>query len=241
MQNGYPVSDAINSGYSFTQPYINRDPRLNKYIVYDKSTFGPNSSTINTASGVTDDVLNFRPGSSTRTGYYMRKFMKETTNLSASAVKTEKAYYARIRFTELYLIYAEAANEAYGPLAYAPGANYSAYDVIKKIRQRAGITGGDLYLESIKNDKNEMRKLIRNERRLELCFEGHRFWDLRRWKNELNEAVRGIGVNNNDVDLGTVGDGFVVEPRDYKSYMYYGPIPLSETLKWSNLKQNDGW
>ena len=84
-------------------------------------------------------------------------------------------------------IYAEAANEAWGPTSSGPFA-FSAYDVIKAIRQRAGvgIENGDAYLESIRNDQTAMRELIRNERRLELSFEGFRFWDLRRWKSDLD-------------------------------------------------------
>lgn len=238
--NGYPIGD-VNANYNPANPYANRDPRLRKYILFNQSTFGPNSTVINIASGATDDVINKETGKSTRTGYYLRKLMKESTNLDPNSAKTEKNYFARIRYTELYLIYAEAANEAYGPTGTAPGVSFSAYDVIKAIRIRAGITGGDAYLESVKADKAKMRDLIRNERRLELCFEGHRFWDLRRWKENLNVMARGIGVSNGTVDLGAEGLGVAVENRSFENYMYYGPIPLSETLKWSNLKQNTGW
>ena len=238
--NGFPIGNA-GSNYNSATPYANRDPRLRRYILFNQSTFGPNSTTINIASGTTDDVMNKETGKSTRTGYYMRKLMKETTNLDPSSPKTEKNYFARIRYTELYLIYAEAANEAYGPIGTAPGATYSAYDIIKAIRLRAGISGGDAYLESIKNNKDQMRQLIRNERRLELCFEGHRFWDLRRWKENLNVTARGIGINNGLVNLGATGLGVDIEVRRFENYMFYGPIPLSETLKWSNLKQNSGW
>lgn len=138
-----------------------------------------------------------------------------------------------------FLGYAEAANEAWGP--QGKGSNsYSAYDVIKAIRKRAGIgeNGGDPYLEFVKGDKDKMRELIRNERRLELCFEGFRFWDLRRWKvdiSKLNETVKGMkitGTNHEVVD---------VEKRDYKDYMYYGPVPYSEMLKFDALIQNKGW
>ena len=80
-----------------------------------------------------------------------------------------------------------------------------------------------------------MRELIRNERRLELCFEGFRFWDLRRWKANLNETAKGVDINNLVVNY------IEVEHRNYKDYMYYGPIPYSETLKYSNLEQNKGW
>lgn len=74
--------------------------------------------------------------------------------------------------------------------------NYSAYDVIKAIRERAGIGefGEDPYLDECAGSKEKMRELIRNERRLELCFENKRFSDLRRWKAPLNEAVRGIEI-----------------------------------------------
>ena len=84
-----------------------------------------------------------------------------------------------------------------------------------------------------------MRELIRNERRIELCFENHRFWDLRRWKANLNESVYGMQIT---LDNGVkTYQKFEVEKRVYKDYMYCCPIPESEILKWSSLKQNDGW
>ena len=127
------------------------------------------------------------------------------------------------------------------------GAGYSAYDVIKAIRSRAGIGDMDIngnnedpYLEERAASKEKMRELIRNERRLELCFENNRFWDLRRWLAPLNETAKGVSIT-------TKADGTFdykvidVEKRDYKEYMYYCPIPYSEILKWSNLQQNYGW
>jgi hypothetical protein len=141
----------------------------------------------------------------------------------------------RIRYTEIYLAYAEAANEAWGPTGTGTH-TYSAYDIIKRIRTRAGVgTGnGDPYLEECKADKDKMRQLIRNERRIELCFESFRFWDLRRWKLNLNETVKGA-------DASTGYSLFDVEPRVFEEYMFYGPIPFSEVLKFNNLKQNKGW
>lgn len=242
MANGYPISDKANSAYDKNNPYEGRDPRLSKYVVFNGSTFGPIGSSISITSGKSDDVMNKEPQKSTRTGYYLRKFMKEETNLTTDAAVTKKGYYARLRWTEIYLIYAEAANEAYGPDGKPEGAELSARQVIGEIRKRAGVGArSDRYLNEVITDKDMMRELIQNERRLELCFEGHRFWDLRRWKKDLNEPARGIGITNEKVDLGEDGKGVVVESRNYKEYMYYGPIPLSETLKWSNLKQNTGW
>ena len=146
-------------------------------------------------------------------------------------------YNPRIRYTEMYLAYAEAANEAWGPTGVGTH-SYSAYDVIRNIRRRAFGFSSDPYLEECKSDVGKMRELIRNERRLELCFESFRFWDLRRWKvdlTKLNETARGLDVNGN------VLTPLNVEPRAFQSYMYYGPVPNSEILKYNQLIQNQGW
>ena len=146
-------------------------------------------------------------------------------------------YVARIRYTELYLDYAEAANEAWGPKG---GMGYTAYDVIKALRERAGITSTDYLDECAAAGKEAMRELIRNERRIELCFEGWRFWDLRRWKANINETAKGVKITN-------TGDGKLydyslsVETRNYKENGYYGPIPYDQILNFPSLVQNAGW
>ena len=194
--------------------------------------------------GTNRDALNRDNGSSTRTGYYMRKWLRDDVNLTPGSVTGQRHYTPRIRYTELFLDYAEAANEAWGPTGKGAH-NYSAKDVIKAIRQRAGVGGtDDPYLEQCATNKESMRELIRNERRLELCFENHRFYDLRRYKvemNKLNEAAKGIQITKQD-------DGTLVftvlpnvEVRNYKDYMYYGPIPFTELQKYSALEQNKGW
>jgi hypothetical protein len=113
--------------------------------------------------------------------------------------------------------------------------------VIKAIRSRAGVgaESDDAYLESIKNDKEKMRELIRNERRIELSFENKRFWDMRRWKLDLNETV--MGMNVTQVNGVLKYNEIEVENRNFKDYMNYGPIPDTEVRKWSNLDQNTGW
>jgi starch-binding outer membrane protein, SusD/RagB family len=235
MANGYPITNS-SSNYNAATPYAGRDPRFAKYIVYNGSTEGVSNTVILTGSlSGSDNGINVR-STSTRTGYYMRKRLRMDVNRNPSSTTGKNHYNPRIRYTELYLAYAEAANEAWGPLGTG-GHSYSAYDVIKKIRNRAGIgtTNGDAYLESIKADPTKMRDLIRNERRLELCFESFRFWDLRRWKLNLNETAHGMDVN------GTTYSPIDVENRAYADYMYYGPIPFSEVLKYSNLSQNKGW
>ena len=239
--SGYPIS-ASGSGYDASNPYANRDPRLHAYILTNGDTFGPSSSTINTqADGTTLDALNKENGQSTTTGYYMRKLMRDDVNLNPSSTTDQRHFGARIRTTELLLDYAEAANEASGPLAQVGGASFSAYDVIKAIRARVHEDGWqDPYLESIKSDQGKMRELIRNERRLELCFENHRFWDLRRWKANLTEGARGVSITTSGTGVTTYAP-INVEARQYADYQVYGPIPYSEMLKWSNLEQNDGW
>jgi len=240
MANGYPITDS-HSDYDATNPYVNRDPRLAEYIVTNGSKWGYNDSEIITgAYGSNNDAINAEQGHSTRTGYYMRKLMNPKCNLDPSVNSTQKHVAVRMRYTEVYLDYAEAANEAWGPTG-AGSHGYSAYDVVKAIRARAGIGQGgtDPYLESIKGNKDEMRKLIHNERRIELCFENVRFWDLRRWKADLNEPARGMHITSNAGALRY--EVIDVESRNYRDYMYYGPIPYGETVKFSNLVQNDGW
>ncbi|WP_316635072.1 RagB/SusD family nutrient uptake outer membrane protein [uncultured Flavobacterium sp.] len=233
MANGYPITDA-SSNYDATKPYENRDPRLKKFILVNQSTAGVSNSVITTASdGTTNDALN-KVGTSTRTGYYMRKLLRQDVNLNPTSINNQRHYKPRMRYTELYLIYAEAANEAWGPIATG-SIGFSAYDVIKALRKRAGIVQPDPYLESIKADKTEMRNLIRNERRLELCFEGFRFWDLRRWDSNLNASANGDKIQ------GGVHQKITVESRLYNDYMKYGPIPYSEALKFNALLQNKGW
>lgn len=234
MANGYPINHP-ESGYNETNPYANRDPRLSKYIIYNGSTAGVSNTVIHTGRSAGEDGINFKE-TSTRTGYYMKKRLRMDVNVNPSSTTGKIHYNPRIRATEIYLTYAEAANEAWGPTGDG-GHTYSAYDIIKAIRNRAGIGGvviGDSYLESIKNDKDAMRTLIRNERRLELSFESFRFWDLRRWKASLNETVYGMDPSSNY-------SSFPVEERSYEDYMYYGPIPYSEILKYDNLIQNRGW
>ncbi len=245
MANGYPISET-SSEYDAENPYNKRDPRLAKYIVYNGGKQGPNDSEIITGTyGTNTDVVNKESGRSTRTGYYLRKLLRKECNPNPQYNTTKKHYTARIRYTEMFLIYAEAANEAWGP-QNSNGHLYSAYDVIKAIRTRAGLgtDNGDAYLESIKNnnDKDKMRELIRNERRIELCFENFRFWDLRRWNvnlTKLNETALGVEISKSGATMKYTP--LEVENRKYEDYMIYGPLPFAEVMKWSNLEQNVGW
>lgn len=227
--DGFPISES--DIYDAQNPYANRDPRLDAYIIHDGSTFGGNTINTDVDNANNKDGLN-NSQFSTRTGYYLKKMLRPDVNLDPNVQNTQRHFNVLIRYTELFLIYAEAANEAWGPDTPAPGVSYTARDVISSIRTRAGIN--ERYLQTIIS-KEDMRELIRNERRLELCFEGYRFWDMRRWGLDLDETAKGLRINNgshSEID---------VETRAYKEYMQYGPIPVNEVLKNSNMFQNQGW
>ncbi|MCR5139243.1 MAG: RagB/SusD family nutrient uptake outer membrane protein [Bacteroidaceae bacterium] len=257
MRNGRPITDP-NAGYDAQNPYANRDPRLENTVIYNGMTF--KNKAILTGMNMpnddneTSDNLNDIE-KSTRTGYYLKKLLREDVSVNPSSTLSQQHIYPRIRYTEIFLAYAEAANDAWGPDDDPTGIGFTAYNVIKAIRERAGIGkdeygrelpgGGDVYIEECRADKEKMTALIRNERRLELCFENKRFWDLRRWQMPLNESIRGmkiVKINPDLVDSPLSYTPFEVEDRKFDStYQWYGPIPKGEVLKWSNLMQNKGW
>ena len=251
MANGYPITAAA-SGYDANDPYANRDPRLSHYIVCNGVKINKNYAEIvsglypNSKSENDDNLEN--KGTSTRTGYYMLKLLRPDVDAKSSAQIPKYHLYPRIRYTEIFLAYAEAANDAWGPKD-KHGHTMSAYDVIKAIRERGGLPVDDPYLEDCANDNTgaKMAELIRNERRIELCFENKRFWDMRRWKLALDEPVKGVKIEKIDDTQEPTADNltytiFKVEDRVFdNSYQHYGPIPRGELLRWSNLKQNKGW
>jgi hypothetical protein len=232
MKNGYPISNT-SSGFNPAAPYSNRDPRLAYFILYNGASL--RSTTINTSvNSSTADGLNKTPNYSTRTGYYLLKWLRVNINMDPAKPTTARHFYTHVRFTELYLNYAEAANEAWGPDGDPNGYGFTARTIIQAIRKRAGIQQPDSYLASL-GDKAAMRQLIRNERRLELCFEGTRFWDLRRWQLNLTENAKGVAIDGNTY---TTID---VEDRSYPAHAHYCPIPNDEILKYDGLIQNKGW
>ena len=252
MRNGLPITDS-NSGYDAKNPYVNRDPRLDDDVIYNGTTYKKTliiTGTYPNDKNESFDNLN-NISSSTRTGYYLKKLLRDDVSPLSSSLIEQQHIYPRIRYTEIFLAYAEAANDAWGPKADPLGVGFTAYDVIKAIRERAGLAtdeyglplaNGDVYLEECANDQSKMTNLIRNERRIELCFENKRFWDLRRWLLPLNETVKGVKIDRNEETSELSYTIFDVEERVFdNSYQCYGPIPKGELLKWSNLQQNKGW
>lgn len=239
MANGYPINNNA-SNYDSSNPYQNRDPRLSLYVVYNGATL---KTPVHTYSGALRDGLQ-EEVNSTRTGYYLRKMLNNTVNLDPNSSQTKAQYFnAYFRATEVFLNYAEAANEAYGPKGMPNGVAFSAYDVISAIRKRAGIEQPDNYLEELSSSKENFRQLILNERRIELSFEDFRFWDIRRLNDveTMKKTVRGVLIEKEAGDTYKFNFGLEVEKREYKDYMIYGPVPYNETIKYNKMPQNKGW
>ena len=259
MRNGRPITDP-KSGYNPNDPYANRDPRLADDVIYNGVQFKSVEIITGQYASATPGIANLDnidnpSGQATRTGYYLKKLLREDAGpTAASTTATPQSHiFPRIRYTELFLAYAEAANDAWGPKTDGAGLGLSAYDIIKMIRKRGGIGKdangdyqGDPYLDECAGDQTKMRDLIRNERRIELCFENKRFWDIRRWQLPLAETAKGVQVDIIDATGSAVPGNLKyiilnVEPRQFESYQNFGPIPNSEVLQWSELKQNKGW
>lgn len=237
MVNGYPISQSTTPAYDPDMPYENRDPRLSNYIIYNGSTF--KSEIINTYVGADMNGINTLV-SSTRSGYYLKKFMNEGVNLDPLNTSNAPHTYTLFRMTEVLLNYAEAANEAWGPDGDPEGFGFTARSKIKDLRARAGITS-DPFAESL--DKDGLRELIHNERRIELCFEGFRFWDLRRLNKitEMSVPVSGVYITRKAGEPPSYSYSYnEIEERKYSPYMIYGPVPYNETLKY-DIIQNKGW
>ena len=220
-----------------------RDPRLQFMVIYDGCYMRRAGviSTINTYIGGGQDAIN----QGTPTGYYVRKF----TRLTSSAQFGEGGSQSRalIRYAEILLNYAEAANEYYGP-AHTDnigGEVLSPVRALREIRRCAGIEAGDDESYGIPDNltQEQLRALIRMERRLELAFEGHRFFDVRRWMvygdQNANTTWWMHGMEVTRANDGTKS-GRVFETRQYtfRKAMYLYPIPYKETVKSPDLIQN---
>jgi starch-binding outer membrane protein, SusD/RagB family len=230
MRNGSSIY-APGSGYDAANPYANRDLRLDATIFYNGMMWL--NRPVETFEGGKD-----KPGGiqrQTRTGYYMKKFLGNFA--TATAYSTQTHNFPLFRYADILLMLAEAQNEA--------GVPADAYTQLRAIRARAGITAGVGSTYGIPNglSQADLRRVIRNERRIEMAFEEQRFWDIRRWKIAENmnaKEIKGMTI----VKTGTT---FTYTPttaaRLYftgpKHYVY--PIPFSEMLSNSAMVQNTGY
>jgi len=221
MVDGMPQSES--PMYDATKPYDNLDPRFEATVVHNESTF--RGRVIEMYEGGREGD----PGAFMTTRYFLRKFHDENLILYSHSSDQDWIF---IRYAEVLLNYAEAQNEAVGPDA-------SVYDAINQIRQRVGIPDLDAGL-----GQSEMRDKIRNERRIELAFEEHRFFDIRRWgiaQNLLDgKPVYGMTITKNP-DGSFSYAKMEVETRSFPERLYVLPIPQSEVDKAPTLKQINGW
>lgn len=234
-RNGFPITDP-RSNYDPADPYAQRDPRLELNVLYNDQSFL--GDPLETFVGGKDSDENHYQG--TRTGYYLRKWLNIDNMLDPENQTSTHHYHALIRKTELLLNFAEASNEAWGPTAVGPNMNMSALDAIIQIRQNAGINNQIYVKEVASMGQHAFRRLIQNERRIELAFENQRYFDMRRWVLPLDETVQGMEIKKN-ADGSFNYTKVDVEQRPFQDIKYYyQPIPYNEQVK-SDLINNFGW
>ncbi|MDD4991825.1 MAG: RagB/SusD family nutrient uptake outer membrane protein [Paludibacter sp.] len=228
-KDGYPIS--ISSIYNPGNPYLNRNKRLDSLVIRDGGSL--KGIVINTAKNDSKDGIE-NPGA-TRTGYYLKKLLRPDVSIT-NPVSGKKNIYPIFRTTEMYLIFAEAMTASKGADAtYIIGTTpQSARTVIKGIRRRSGIPIADPYASNLPS--TEFMDLVRNERRIELSFEGFRFFDLRRWGLQLNGTVHKarITMSGANPEILPISD----EPRNFTQFKYFAPIPNAEILKCYKIVQN---
>jgi hypothetical protein len=241
MKNGLPITDP-NSGYDPTNPYANRDPRLKYSITYDQSLMGnrtPNGQIagyspvniyLNNSNGIlsggTDAVYQ-----GTSTGYYNNK-MLDPNAISEGFFNTSQRCLPLIRYAEILLDYAEAANEYEGPTSLV-------YQAVEAVRQRAGLSP---YQLPTGLSTDQMRTYIQNERRIELAYEGHRFFDVRRWViADQAENITGQGMEVDRTNFVPTYKIFDVRSHVFNTKMYLWPFPQTEIGKGAGLIQNPGY
>lgn len=206
-------------------PFENRDERLLATVLMNGVLF--KGKRIATYPGGADAMPN---PNATKTGYYLRKFLNENVNIQTGG-GSDGHVVPLFRLAEIYLNYAEALNE-YDPT------NPDIAVYLNKIRGRVSLPDVPSGLT-----QEQMRTLIHHERRVELAFEEHRFWDVRRWKvasSTLGAPVKGVKITQDDAGNFTYSP-VQVEQRVFQPKMYWYPIPQSEVLKLHHWEQNKGW
>jgi hypothetical protein len=232
MKDGTRITDA-NTTYDPRNPYLNRDPRFYATILYNGATY--RNSTIETFTpGGKDSKDGPSNWNTSRTGYYLKKFMNDNLPIDNPWDVAGTQTWIYFRYAEILLNYAEAQNEASGPDA-------TVYAAINAVRQRTGV---NMPVVPAGLTQAQMRERIHNERRIELAFEEHRFYDVRRWKTApVKENVPAYGI-----EITKSGTNYVYTRKEAltgKSFVekqYWLPIPRSE-IQASNIKltQNQGY
>lgn len=233
MKDGTPF-DWNNPSHA-ANPYKNRDPRFYLTIVHNEMIWPAKNPVEIWEGGANALPLN----NATTTGYYLRKYVNNEISFEPGA-PTAKAHHNWVlfRYAEVLLNYAEAMVNAYNDPTYKDDVcMMSAEEALNMVRNRDGvkmpaITG---------KNADEFLACVKHERRVELAFEGHRFWDLRRWKS-LEESMDIYAVKVEKDDDGAMHyTPFLMETRDMDEKLYFYPIANTEMFKNDNLVQNPGW
>ena len=212
MNNGLPITDPA-SGYDPAKPYANRDPRLYGTIFFPGDTL------------MQVKVTNSRFAV---TGFGMKKYTiydkgPAPTGQSDLKAGQSETNFIILRYADILMMYAEALNEASGPLPQV-------YDALNAVRQRVKLPAIDPAVTPY--TKDELRQIIHHERRIEFAGEGLYYNDIRRWKTA--ETVLNAPIKTYD--------GSQIEVRTFDPTRdYFWPIPLPETDLNPNLEQNPGY
>lgn len=239
-KNGKAITDPT-SGYNPNRPYDNRDPRLEYTIMRDSSLIVLYTDFI---QPIMNQPLRLYENAGadavfkrTTTGYYVNKMLKP--DIAGNCIHGSNRGWPLLRYAEVLLNFAEAENEFSGPTT-------DVYNAIIAIRQRAGINAGadNMYGLTSGLSKEAMRTIIHNERRIELAFEEHWFWDVRRWmiaSTTENTVMHGMIVRRDAPTATPSFEIFDVRKRNFRNAMYLFPIPQSEVAKSGQLLQNPFW
>ena len=220
--------DSTNPEYA-SHPYENRDPRFYATILYNGAQYRDRQVETFLPGGrdTKDGIDNWNTSFS---GYYLRKFIDESLPIVNPWDVAGTQPWIYIRYAEILLNYAEARNEATGPDA-------EVYSAINQIRARAGMPPLPDNL-----DKDAMRERIWHERRVELAFEEHRFYDVRRWMIAMeteNEPAYGISIFKVNDTTFTYNRIIALEGRRFEKQHYWLPIPLDEIQSSGGLLEQN--
>ena len=257
----YPITHS-KANYDAQNPYDKRDPRFYNNILYPGNKWGVNASNavqyITTYIGgpMYNTVLtNNQSNKRQQTGYLCKKYVWEGEDQWKKLYGLNRVITVFIRVSQVYLDLAEASFEATGSAtAKVEGCDYSALQAINVIRNRIGI--GDMP-SAIYSDNDAFRKAIRRERGVELMFEDHRWWDIRRWMiaHELfaeQYPLKGIEATPKDKNHANVKDkstlqftykvvDIIPEERVFGMRNYWYPFSMNDAASLNNLTQNPGW
>lgn len=237
MANGKFITDGT-SGYDAQNPYVNRDNRFYATILYNGA--GYRGSTIETfLPGGKDSKDGNENWNTSKTGYYLKKFMNDAYPLQNPWGNAGFQPWFYLRYAEVLLNFAEAANEAYGADVVPSGSTLSARTAVNLVRQRVNMPDLAAGLS-----QTQMRDAIRYERRVELAFEEHRFYDVRRWKIAdvtENKPAGGITITKSGSTL-TYATKVALDGRKFETKHYWLPIPRTEIQASNNkITQNTGY